>query len=125
VFRVERTTFIYWPINVLQELDLSRWAKLKEWPSSIGQSRYSRNLICQGVPTWKNYLHLLAKWMHSKSFIYKTSPTWKHCEKGTFMYGWIECIQRVLFVKVFQLEISIFIYWSIGYISKASFVKVF
>jgi hypothetical protein len=88
MFQLERTNFIYWPINVPQELDLLRWANLKELPSSIGQSMYSKNLICQGVPTWKNYLHLLVNWMHSKSFIYKTSPIWKHSEKGTFIYGW-------------------------------------
>jgi hypothetical protein len=33
---------------------------LKELPSSISQSIYSKNLICQGGPSWKNDLHLLA-----------------------------------------------------------------
>jgi hypothetical protein len=30
---------------------------------------HSKGFICQGVPTWKNYLHLLLNWMHSKGFI--------------------------------------------------------
>jgi hypothetical protein len=37
VGQVERMTFIYWPIKVLQKLNLSRCANLKELPSSIGK----------------------------------------------------------------------------------------
>jgi hypothetical protein len=37
VGQVERTTFIYWPIKVLQKLNLSRCANLKKLPLSIGE----------------------------------------------------------------------------------------
>jgi hypothetical protein len=63
---------------------------LKNLPSSIGQ------------------LNALQK------KIYKSSTTWKHHDKNTFIYGQIECIQSVSFVRVFQFEIFTFIYWSLN-----------
>jgi hypothetical protein len=33
---------------------------------------HSKSFIYHSVPTWKNYLHLLANWMHSKSLIYQS-----------------------------------------------------
>jgi hypothetical protein len=38
---------------------------LKELPSSISQLNALQELYLLGCSTWKNYLHLLANWMHS------------------------------------------------------------
>jgi hypothetical protein len=35
-----------------------------------------KSLICHGVPNCKNYHHLLANWMHSKSLFCARVPTW-------------------------------------------------
>jgi hypothetical protein len=74
---------------------------------------HSKSFICQSVATWKNYLHLLTNSMHSKFFICKIFTTWKHRERSPFIYGQIECTQSVSFVKVFQFEMTSFIYWSL------------
>ncbi|KAH8961501.1 hypothetical protein BDL97_05G053600 [Sphagnum fallax] len=47
-------------LNALEELDLLGCSELKGLPPSIGQLMHSKGLICHGVPTYKNYLHLLA-----------------------------------------------------------------
>jgi hypothetical protein len=52
VFQRERNTFIYWPY----------WM-------------HFNNLFCVSGPTWNNYLHLFANWMHLKSLIWKGVPT--------------------------------------------------
>jgi hypothetical protein len=49
---------------------------LKELPSSIWQ--LNATLSWGGCLTWKNYLHLLANWMHFNNFLYTSVPTWKN-----------------------------------------------
>jgi hypothetical protein len=88
-------------LNAFQKLYLDECPNLRKLLSSIGQL---------------NALQV---------FIYKIFPSWKHHERNTFIYGWIECTQNASFVKVFKLEVTIFIYWLIEYIPKASSVKVF
>ncbi len=75
---------------------------------------HSKSLICHGVATWKNYLHLLANWMHSKSLICHGVATWKN-----YLRLWpIECTPKVLFGPwMSQLKIITFIYWPIECIS--------
>jgi hypothetical protein len=43
--------------------------KLQELPTFIGQLSALQNLIWGHVWVCKNYLHVLANWMHSKAFI--------------------------------------------------------
>jgi hypothetical protein len=105
---------------------------LKELPPSIGQLNahrklelngcrhllanwmHSKNLICQGVVTWKKLPSFIDQLNTLQIFIYKTSRTWKYHPKNTFIYGRIECIQSVSFVVVFQFEITSFTYWSLS-----------
>jgi Leucine-rich repeat (LRR) protein len=121
----ERVTLIYWPIECAPKVWFDNVFQPKELPSSIGQLNAFQKLNLTTCSNWKNYLHLLANWMHSKCLIYhgvltwmgylhrlvnwmhskclicKGVLTWKHREKNTFIYGWIECIQSASFVKVF------------------------
>jgi hypothetical protein len=107
---------------------------LKELPSYIGQLNAPQKLICEGVAIWRNYLHVLANWMHSKSLIWMGVPSWKNylhllvnwmhfknliwmgvaTWKNTFIYWLVEWTLYALFGPwVSQLKITTFIYWAI------------
>jgi hypothetical protein len=70
VFQLEKTTFIYWPIE----------HNPKAWFVRVFQLERITFIYCptecttttcffQSVVIWKNYLHLLTNWMHFKSLI--------------------------------------------------------
>jgi hypothetical protein len=107
VFQLERTTFIYWPIeSTLKVLFIEvcqfetttfmYWAidyniakawfvmvlQLEELHLSIGQLNALQNFIYKIFfklkTSWKKYIHLGANWMHSKCFICQGVPTWNN-----------------------------------------------
>jgi hypothetical protein len=84
-----------------------------ELPSSIGQLNTLQIFIYKSFPIWKQCernTRLLANWMHSKSFICQGVQL----EIPTFTYWPIEYIPKASFVKVFQFQKIIFIYWSLN-----------
>jgi hypothetical protein len=61
---------------------------------------HSKTLICHGVPTWNNYLHLLVNWMHSNILIWMGVPNWKNYLH--LLANWMH--SKFLFIKFLQLE---------------------
>jgi hypothetical protein len=64
-------------LNTLKEFDLSGCYNLKELPSCIGQLNAHWKFDLNGCASWKNYCHLLVNWMHSKNLICQGVTTWK------------------------------------------------
>jgi hypothetical protein len=104
VLQLERITFIYWTIECTPrawfewvfQLEIT-W---KNYLHLLVNWMHSKSLIWMGVPSWKNYLHLLANWMHSKSLICEGVPTWK--KYFHLLANWMH--MRSLFIKLLQLE---------------------
>jgi hypothetical protein len=94
---------------------------------------HSKSLICKGVPTWKNYLYLLANWMHFKSLFIKLLQlesivkkyihlwaNWMHskcfiCQGVPIWNNYFhllvtECTWKSWFVWMLQLAIMIYMY---------------
>jgi hypothetical protein len=97
VSQLERTTFIYWPIEM-----------------------HSKSLIWGGLTTWKNYILLLNNWMHSRACFARVFRV----EGTTFIYWLIQCTSKAWFTKVFRIEITTFIYWLIECTPKVLFGRV-
>ncbi len=114
VLQLEKTTFMYWPIECTPKTWFEWVSELKKWCHLFVNWMHSKNLICQGVTTWKKLISFIDQLNALQFFIYKTSTTWKHHPKNTLIYGRIECTQRFSFVMVFQFEITSFTYWSLS-----------
>jgi hypothetical protein len=56
-------------LNALERRVLSRCSNLKELPLFVVQLNALQSLHLEGARIWRNYLHLLANWMDSRSFI--------------------------------------------------------
>jgi hypothetical protein len=88
-------------LNAIQKFDLFRCSNLKALLSSIGEL---------------NALQI---------FIYKVFQLENIVKKIRSSMGKWNALRVLHFSRVFKLEITIFIYWAIEYIPKASFVWVF
>ncbi len=113
VFRVAKITYIYWPIECTPNPLLKELLEVARITYIYWRIECSpKSLIWMIIQTSKNYLYLLANWVHFKTFICR--GVWDfpnlHC---TFIF------KKNLHVEVCELSKITYISWGFECMSKA------